>query len=141
MFAYRHSAPLLDKRFNKVKVVLQNIEAADDAMVNAFPPDDAKADWQPSPQNVAQLTAMETALEKSTAPDERIESIRQEMIRLLKWQQQVISQSDSAPLAKRLDPVGQDLLKTRKAYIDWLKTEGAKFGFQLQERSDSQNKN
>ncbi|MBS1788148.1 MAG: rhomboid family intramembrane serine protease [Acidobacteria bacterium] len=140
VLAYRHSSPLLDKRFNKVKVVLQNIEAADDAMVNVFPPDGAKTDWQPSPQSVAQLTVAEIALEKSTAPDEKTENIRLEMIRLLKWQQQIVSQPDSSPLVERLDPVGQDLLKTRKAYIDWLKTEGAKFGFQLQERSDSQNK-
>ena len=140
VLAYRHSAPLLDKRFNKVKVVLQNIEAADDAMVNVFPPDDAKADWQPSPQNAAQLAAAETALEKSSAPDEKIENIRLEMIRLMKRQQQIVGQPDSTPLAERLDPVGQDLLKTRKAYVDWLKTEGEKYGFELKQRPENQNK-
>lgn len=139
--AYRQSAPLLNRRMNKVEILLNNFESADTAMVKVFSAAGEKADWKPSPQDISQLTAAAEALEKNVAPDAKSEKIRLDLIRLLRQQQQIITQSGSGTLDEQLEPIGEEFLKTRQSYTDWLKTDGPNFGFTVREKPKEELKN
>ncbi|HQR34905.1 MAG TPA: rhomboid family intramembrane serine protease [Blastocatellia bacterium] len=139
-FLYRQSKPLLNRQLNKVEFILNSIEAADSALVNVFRSADQKPDWKPSPQDLSQLSAAAESLEKGTAPDATIEKIRLDLIRLLQQQTQLINHPGSTPLSEQLDPLGEEFLRNRRAYTDWLKTDGPKYGFELNEKAKEQNK-
>jgi membrane associated rhomboid family serine protease len=139
--AYRRSAPLMNRRFSQVEKVLTNFESASDAMVKIFQAVDEKSDWKAAPQDSLQLAAAADALEKSVAPDPKIEKLRLDTIRLLRQQQQVINQPSSESLEQQLEPIGQEFLTLRKAYADWLKTDGPTYGFTLREKQKEEKKN
>lgn len=132
-FAYRQSAPLLNRRLSKVETFLNNLEAADNALVITFR--SADVNQQPTPQDISQLTAATQALEKSVAPDERTEEIRLSFLRLLRQQQEIISQPDDSSLREKLETNGEEFLKLRKTFEAWLKKDGPAYGFTLRESS------
>jgi hypothetical protein len=135
-FAYLRSGPHLIRRASKVESLLDNFSAADRAMVNVFRSAGQNASWKPSQQDIAQLTTVAAALEKSIAPDEKTEQLRIELLRLLREQREIISRENKTPIDDQLDANGEAFLKFRQAYREWLRTEGSKYGFTLRESPD-----
>jgi membrane associated rhomboid family serine protease len=134
--AYRRSGPHLTRRASKVESLLDNFSAADRAMVNVFRSAGQDNSWKPSQQDIAQLTAVAAALEKSIAPDEKTEQLRLELLRLLREQREIISRDNGTPLDDQLNANGEAFLKFRQSYREWLRTEGSKYGFTLRESTD-----
>jgi hypothetical protein len=132
-FAYLRSGPHLTRRASKVESLLDNVTAADRAMVNVFRSAGQNDSWKPTQQDVAQLTTVAAALENSIAPDEKTEQLRLELLRLLREQQEIITRENRTPIDDQLDANGEAFLKFRQAYREWLRTEGSKYGFTLRE--------
>lgn len=131
--AYRQSALHLNRRASRVEKLLNNLETADQAMVNVFRSAGDKPDWKPTQKDIAQLTAATEGLEKSVAPDAEAEKIRVEMLRLLQQQRQILTESDGKTFDEELQPNGEAFLKLRQNYKQWIKVEGPKYGFTLRE--------
>jgi rhomboid protease GluP len=138
-FAYLRSGPHLTRRASKVEHLLDSFSAADRAMVNIFRSAGQNTSWKPSQQDIAQLTAAAEALEKSTAPDQRTEQLRNELLELLREQREIISRDNGTPLDDQLNGNGEAFLKFRQSYREWLRTEGSKYGFTLRESPDRKN--
>lgn len=134
--AYRHSQPLLNRRPGKVEAFLNNVEAADRAMVTIFR--SADGNWKPTPQDISSLTAAAQALESSVAPDAKTEEIRLGFLRLLGQQKEIISQFPPDTLHEKLEPNGEEFLKQRKAFETWLKQDGPTYGFTLREPTEKE---
>ncbi len=138
--AYRQSPPLMANRLSKIQPVLDGIDLADTAIINVFRQSDGKPGWKPSAQDVAQLTAATETLEKTTSHDERLETIRLELIRQLRQQQEIIAQSDSGGFENRMQSSVEDFLKVQQLYKNWIQTQGQKYGFRLSETPNPANK-
>ncbi len=139
-FAYRQSGQLLNRRFSKVETLLNNFELADEVTVKVFRGVGEKADGKPSPQDISQLTAVAEALEKSVAPDVKSEKLRLDLIRLLRQQQQIISQP-GPELPQQLKSISEEFLKLRQTFLGWVKTDGPIYGFTVREKPKEEPKN
>lgn len=135
-FAYRRSAPHLASRASNVETLLDNFSAADSAMVKVFRSAGQNASWKPSQQDIAQLTEAANALEKSVVPDVKMEELRLKLLRLLREQREIISRDDGKAFDEQLEANGEEFLKFRQDYKEWLKNEGPKYGFTLRDPSD-----
>lgn len=140
-FAYRQSTPLMERRFVKVEAFLNNIEAANSAIVSVFSSTNKKEDWKPSPEDISRLVTAAETLEKSRSLDATTEQIRLDLIRLLRQLKEIISQPGIEVFGdKELGSAVEEFIKTRRNYADWLQSDGPKYGFELKKASDEQKK-
>lgn len=138
-FAYRQSPPLMAKRLSKITPVLEGIESARSSFIKVYRQAEDKTEWKPSAQDLAQLNAQAEALEKIPSRDEKLETIRTGMIRLLR-QFSVSAQSDSGTLESRLNPLADEFVTLQQLYKSWIQTEGQIYGFRLSETPNPANK-
>ncbi|MGH9801439.1 MAG: rhomboid family intramembrane serine protease, partial [Blastocatellia bacterium] len=137
---YWRSAPLMNRRHDKVKSLLHNIDSTNVLMVKVFRAVGKDEDWKASPQDISELAAAAEALQKDVAPDAKTEKIRLDMIRLVHEQKQIIGQPGIEPLEAQLELLAERFMELHKTYVGWVKTEGPTYDFELRENPKSDNK-
>lgn len=138
--AYRQSPPLLAIRLSKIQPVLDSIDLADTAIINVLRQSTEKPGRTPSAQETAQLSAAAETLEKTSSPDETLETIRLELIRQVRQQEEIIAQSNSSTFEQRIQSSVENFLKVQQMYKNWIQTQGKKYGFELKETPNPANK-
>ncbi len=138
-FAYRQSPPLIAKQLSKITPVLDGIESARSTFIKVYRQAEDKTEWKPSAQDLAQLNLATEALEKIPSSDQKLETIRTGMIRLLR-QFSVSAQSDIGTLESRLNPLAEEFVTLQQLYKTWIQTEGQLYGFRLTETTNPANK-
>ncbi|MEK7833377.1 MAG: hypothetical protein AAB401_19965, partial [Acidobacteriota bacterium] len=68
------------------------------------------------------------------------EKLRLDLIRLLRQQQQIISQP-GPELPQQLKSISEEFLKLRQTFLGWVKTDGPIYGFTVREKPKEEPKN
>lgn len=128
--AYQHSGPYLKQGGGQVKLFLENFTSANETLVNTLR---SEGSGRANAGEVARLTAAQQALAETVAPDARSEQLRDDLLRLLERQRQVSERTGDAGAASvRVE----ELREINRAFREWIRTEGRKYGYQLTDEAD-----
>lgn len=134
--AYQQSKPYLAQRgrfssnTDTVRNYFDKINKANVAMVDALNAQAQKSTPDVHQQALSQMTKAVNELDAATAPDARAESIRQQLLQLMRKQQANLRDNIPTPI-ESLSADVDTFNQINDQFRHWVNTDGAKYGYRL----------
>jgi rhomboid protease GluP len=133
--AWQTRTPHLHQRVSAVTQFLDSLEVADDSLTAIFRqhttpsgPLDAATGSEAATER---LRVAVGELERHPAPDAEAERCRQRMLGAVRDLQQLLNQPASGEQEAAWAAIGREVLQARQEKLDWVRHEGARYGFRI----------
>ncbi|MFZ4984471.1 MAG: rhomboid family intramembrane serine protease [Blastocatellia bacterium] len=127
--AWQSRGPHLRRRVVEVRRFLDGLEAADETLVSILrePPDNSRQ----SDEQLAQLDEVIARLENQPGPDPVADACRTRLIDSAQTLRGLLESPDPALKAAQWRATTEEVLTARQQKIDWVRSEGGRYGFRL----------